>query len=702
MAPTDAVEAEAYQGASLADPEEAYPGASMAEPEAMDEDEGAMDTVPAEIKTIIDKTALYVARNGPDFEAMIVKNNAANPKFSFLKPSDPFYAHYRKVVEQNGGPLASAVAAVAEPPPPGGEVEEEEGGAQPNGAQPDGKGAGGAQTAKASTVRSRVVPLALPERQYHVPRVPGMLHKDVDTIMLAAQFVARNGRRFLSRLTQREEYNPQFDFLRPQHYLFGFFTSLVDAYSKCILAPQDVLETVSAHTQPEAPVLLLARLRQHAEWQLVEEKTRVDRQNADDAERMQLLSIDWHDFVVVETIAFEADAEDEEELPAASRLETDVGGDEAAKKKEAHVETVPLPPAPAEPDEGLAVPDYQPAEPAMKIRRDYVPDVRASSARPAVQMAIDPISGKEVPVSEIGEHLRISLLDPRWKEQKEIAAEKQKESNVAKGDEVFANLSRLADRRTDIFGDEEGAIGEVNDPQQRKLAKAANDRVIWDGHAESVVHAAILAHSKGANAVPDDYSAASFGPPPGFPMGFPPPPMMTMPMPPQGMPPPGLLPGMTPMMLPPPGMMMMMPPPGLPPGMAFPGNLMAPPAPPDDSNPAKRQRLPDEPRMLVGEEAFLEIAENDTTITLFVQVPFDQSKPEWNLEGQTLELVLHVRESVATLKEKLCEALGNMPVSKVQVTGSGLPVFKDKDSLAVYNLTTGEALVLKLKTRGGR
>lgn len=56
---------------------------------------------------------------------------------------------------------------------------------------------------------------------------------DMDVIKLTAQFVARNGQKFLIGLTEREKQNPQFDFLKPNHQLFPFFTNLVDAYSKC-------------------------------------------------------------------------------------------------------------------------------------------------------------------------------------------------------------------------------------------------------------------------------------------------------------------------------------------------------------------------------------------------------------------------------------------------------------------------------------
>lgn len=51
-------------------------------------------------------------------------------------------------------------------------------------------------------------------------------------VKLTAQFVARNGRQFLTNLMNREQRNYQFDFLRPQHSLFNYFTKLVEQYTK--------------------------------------------------------------------------------------------------------------------------------------------------------------------------------------------------------------------------------------------------------------------------------------------------------------------------------------------------------------------------------------------------------------------------------------------------------------------------------------
>lgn len=64
-----------------------------------------------------------------------------------------------------------------------------------------------------------------------------LTNEEVETIKLAAQFVAKNGNQFLQGLTEREIRNPRFDFLKPTHGLFSYFTALVESYSR-VMAPK--------------------------------------------------------------------------------------------------------------------------------------------------------------------------------------------------------------------------------------------------------------------------------------------------------------------------------------------------------------------------------------------------------------------------------------------------------------------------------
>ena len=60
-----------------------------------------------------------------------------------------------------------------------------------------------------------------------------------------------NGKDFLKGLVTKEQRNSQFDFLRPTHMLFTYFTSLVDSYTLILHPTTELKENLHAHSTPE-------------------------------------------------------------------------------------------------------------------------------------------------------------------------------------------------------------------------------------------------------------------------------------------------------------------------------------------------------------------------------------------------------------------------------------------------------------------
>lgn len=55
---------------------------------------------PPEIRSIVEKTATFVAtRGGTELEQRIKENERSNPKFAFLNDGDPYHAYYQMRVE---------------------------------------------------------------------------------------------------------------------------------------------------------------------------------------------------------------------------------------------------------------------------------------------------------------------------------------------------------------------------------------------------------------------------------------------------------------------------------------------------------------------------------------------------------------------------------------------------------------------------
>jgi len=77
----------------------------------------------------------------------------------------------------------------------------------------------------------------------------------------------------------------------------------------------------------------------------------------------------------------------------------------------------------------------------LKIRpAGYVPPTKRT-----VLTQICPNCGERIPVNELDEHMRIELLDPKWKEQKAVADKRQMATNLG-GADVARNVKRLAER----------------------------------------------------------------------------------------------------------------------------------------------------------------------------------------------------------------------------------------------------------------
>lgn len=76
--------------------------------------------------------------------------------------------------------------------------------------------------------------------QVHVPE--GLRMIDLDLVKLTAQFVARNGKGFLTDLAAARVREAEFNFLKPTHSMFTFFTALCDAYSRTLMMPAGTVD----------------------------------------------------------------------------------------------------------------------------------------------------------------------------------------------------------------------------------------------------------------------------------------------------------------------------------------------------------------------------------------------------------------------------------------------------------------------------
>lgn len=235
---------------------------------------------PREIRNVLEKTAGYVARNGPVFEDRIREKEEQNPKFSFLNPQDAYHAFYQWRLDEIRAGRGTAIAA------------------------------GRASEAAAAEQKPKGPPKP-PDFEFSA-RMPRLNQKDLEVIRVTAMFVARNGRQWMTTLAQREAGNAQFQFLIPSHTFHSFFQHLVDQYATLIrghgltgeggrLKDERVAEL---KRNVDDKYHVLGRARQRAEYAKYEQMEKAKREEEEEEKQREFERIDWNDFVVVETITF--------------------------------------------------------------------------------------------------------------------------------------------------------------------------------------------------------------------------------------------------------------------------------------------------------------------------------------------------------------------------------------------------------------
>ncbi|KAM0325095.1 hypothetical protein ACHAQA_007634 [Verticillium albo-atrum] len=456
---------------------------------------------PREIRNVLEKTAGYVSRNGLVFEDRIREKERANPKFSFLNAEDAYNAFYQWRLDEIKAGRGTAIAA--------------------------------GRANETAVVEKPVGPPKPADYQFSA-RMPRLNQKDLDVIRLTALFVAKNGRQFMTQLAQREAGNPQFQFLIPNHTFHNFFQHQVDQYTTLLRASglggeggklqQERMADLQSNVSDKYQVL--TRARQRADYARYQEAEKLKKEEETEKKAEEFARIDWNDFVVVETIVFN-EADEQTNLPPPTSLadlqyasleernNASIGGnfriEEAMPDEETDFNATSLPLhnsyAPQQPQEPhVPQPTHGPnaqlpqksaeeeeedrriqersdarareqqaraealgGSGPMKIKENYVPRAMQRAAQ-AVPMALCPNCKQQIPMDELEAHMRIELLDPRWKDQKAKADARYATTNVSTAD-VANNLKRLASQRSDVFDSITGQP--LNEEEQARRKKAA-------------------------------------------------------------------------------------------------------------------------------------------------------------------------------------------------------------------------------------
>lgn len=502
---------------------------------------------PPEVRELLEKTAAFIAKKA-SLEARIAEGHRDDPRFTFLHSSDPYHAYYRQRVrdlradidgnslnevsvkntqdgvrkqesdESNGksnshgnemGLRSSAehVTHVKEP------LLKDSANSTATAVTLDSEAAGNTtvkaaeisllKAARAKADSRRPEPREPPpEDVFSLPEIsPAPTALGLDVMKLTAQFAAQHGSEFVARIAQREERNMLFDFLKPMHPHFVAYQKLVEAYTLILdsgAAKARLVERLGALAQ--SPDAMLNEVWYLHDWDC----QRAEREHEaalDEREKVRRAQIDWHDFVVLATVDFDDDRDDNqptETLPApiadvrqlprmlaaARRAQAereknrgDVDMDVDTRDTSATPQTIITRDVEsAQPkDARVELGNIDSDIPADRIRH-VVPTVSSGSflttsgalanapyGTPSEATVVLP-SGQRVPLSKVQQSVKAELLNPSYKAERERAAEKNRLHNLAGGDEVARNLARWeqAHKEGGVYnrGDLQGALSD--------------------------------------------------------------------------------------------------------------------------------------------------------------------------------------------------------------------------------------------------
>ena len=115
---------------------------------------------------------------------------------------------------------------------------------------------------------------------------------------------------------------------------------------------------------------------------------------------------------------------------------------------------------------------------------------------------------------------------------------------------------------------------------------------------------------------------------------------------------------------------------------------------PEDEHPAKKACTESK---LIPEDEFIKMFMSP--INIQVQVPTVE-KSEWKLNGQKLSIDINLKDTIASLKQKIQDQTV-MPSTKQKISFNGT-FLKDNFSAAYYNILNNSTVNLQIKERGGR
>eukprot|EP01060_Flectonema_neradi_P024679 TRINITY_DN33585_c0_g1_i1.p1 TRINITY_DN33585_c0_g1~~TRINITY_DN33585_c0_g1_i1.p1 ORF type:complete len:509 (+),score=154.37 TRINITY_DN33585_c0_g1_i1:56-1528(+) len=403
---------------------------------------------PPGLRSTIDKAAAYVARNGSGFEKKLLEGGRRE-EFSFIEESNPYNPYYVAKVDEFTEKMAA-----------GEDLEAATESASTKAEQP---------SEEAAPVTTDIA--ANPFTKQFTVDLTGIKISplDLDVLKMTAMYGAIHGKSFLSNIANREKSNPLFEFLLGSSQRHNLFQAYLTCYENTNTFSKDDLEVLKEETENKLGALTVAN--DAAKWRDDEKQRQKDKTTNEELERMRYQTIDWQDFVVVDTIAFpeeilqqegkKADASAPE--PTQTKTQTPMSVDEPDI---GIAKGLPLPEPTLKKQSAIVTAISDVDFEAVTIKDGHVRDQSSSLKRR--QTFIDPATGQEIPLDQANEHMRRSTISSQHHTLKKQKVQDLATSTHAPDAEVAENLTAFFKHRPDL----------LDPPQQSQVKKPAAKVVV--------------------------------------------------------------------------------------------------------------------------------------------------------------------------------------------------------------------------------
>jgi splicing factor 3A subunit 1 len=355
---------------------------------------------PPSIKSIIQKTCQYIQNNGEEF----INKLRQQQKFTFLKENDPYNAYFQYVLDHF--------------------VEEEE----------------------EEEVVEKIAPL-----EFLIKELPVMTLKDLEIVKLTSEFVAKNGDDSMDQLKEKYVNEPLlFGFMEHGHKWYNLFQALVTQYRLVADEQYGVLGVIE----------MLERAKKRAQYEDNAKEEEELKAREEEEKGLKFASVDWMDFVIVETIQFE-------EVDMIAELAEPITIEELQLRS---LDTK---------SKQLTAVKSDDSTKGMNIREFGTTRLRQQT--PKERMIECPFTHKMITEKSFERHIQILLRDPKYKEEKLRYESKIQNSNL-RPDEVAMNIKNL------FKGSDKG--------EKRQ-------KVLWDGYSSSMDY--VKDHNKVSKEEVDEY-----------------------------------------------------------------------------------------------------------------------------------------------------------------------------------------------------